>query len=249
MIRKLAKTATALNYPGGWHAIWGARPRSATSWVMANQLKALCGSFHTILDGGANVGQFARAAHMCFPEARLISFEPLPDVADQHDANLADVPNRRMIRMALGDYDGETLFFRNSFDQSSSVLPMLTKHGGMHEGLREVEELHIPIARLDTALAGETLVPSVLLKLDLQGNELAALKGGEATLAACSHVLLETVFEQEYEGEPLFEALWVHLRERGFAFNRPLNFVRNKAGAIIQMDALFARSGTTGAVR
>jgi FkbM family methyltransferase len=201
-----------------------------------------CRQFHTILDAGANVGQFARAAHLCFPEARIISFEPLPDVADKLASNLVDVPTHTIVRSALGSYDGQTRFFRNSFDQSSSVLPMLQKADGLLAGQQQVEEIQIPIARLDTVLADEALAPPVLLKLDLQGNELAALEGAELTLHLCSHVLLETVFEPEYENEPVFEALWKFLRQRGFRFERPLNFVSNRRGAIVQMDALFVRA-------
>ena len=89
----------------------------------------------------------------------------------------------------------------------------------MLDGKREVEVLEVPIARLDTALAGESLVADVLLKLDLQGNELEALRGAEHTLRQCRQIILETVFEAEYADEPLFEEIWdasqgsrIHLR-------------------------------------
>ena len=35
--------------------------------------------YRTILDIGANVGQFALPAWFAFPEAQIFSFEPLPD--------------------------------------------------------------------------------------------------------------------------------------------------------------------------
>lgn len=233
--------AEALKYDGGMAALRGARPRSLTSWLIVNRLKSLGVDFGTIIDAGANVGQFARAAHACFPKARILSFEPLPDVADKLAANLADAPGHTIFRTALGDQDGRVTFFRNSYDQSSSVLPMLNHQGGLMDGKREVEQLDVPIARLDTALAGLALAPPVLLKMDLQGNELAALRGADRTLTAASHVLLETVFEKEYAGEPLFEELWSYLKERGFTFERPLNFSHGTSSRIVQMDALFTR--------
>ena len=55
-------------------------------------------------------------------------------------------------------------------------------------------------------------------------------------------MLLETVFEQEYAGEPVFEELWTYLNQRQFTFERPVNFSFNAAGSIVQMDALFTQT-------
>jgi FkbM family methyltransferase len=243
VLKKLGSIVQAVRHPGGLKALVSARPRSITSWLIVNRLRTLGLNFNTVIDAGANAGQFARAIHLCFPQARIISIEPLADVADQLAENLADVAGHKVIRTALGSYDGETRFFRNSFSQSSSVMPMLRKEGGLLAGTREIEELRLPMARLDSLLAGETLVPDVLLKLDLQGNELEALKGAPLTLARCTHVLLETVFEEEYVGEPMFEELRSYLHDGGFSFERPVNFSANRAGSIVQMDALFRRAG------
>src|SRR4029077_20175772 len=132
----------------------------------------------------------------------------------------------KIYRAALGSADGETTFYRNSYSQSSSVHPMLHKEGGVLAGQSQIA-LQVPLAKLDTLLAAEDLVPKTLLKLDLQGNELAALQGAEKTLSRCSHVLLAAVCEQEYENERLFEEIWSHLRSRGFTFERPMNFLRD----------------------
>lgn len=241
MIGKLSRLREALGYPGGRQALMGARPRSLTSWVICNRLKSLGRSYKTIVDAGANAGQFARAAHLCFPEARILSFEPLPDVAERLATNLSDVPGHKIFRTALGATDGVTKFHRNSYDQSSSVLPMLHNEGGMLADKSEVEVLEVLLARFDTVLAGESLEPDCLLKLDLQGNELAALRGAERCLSAFQNIILETVFEAEYVDEPLFEEIWEHLKGRGFTFERPLNFSHGKSGRIVQMDALFTR--------
>jgi hypothetical protein len=54
-------------------------------------------------------------------------------------------------------------------------------------------------------------------------------------------VLAETVFAAAYRGEPLFGELQAYLGERGFEFKRPLAFLKDDAGRIYQMDALFER--------
>jgi len=242
ILSKAIALTEAFRYPGGFEAILKSRPRSVTSWLIVNRLRAMGATFQTILDGGANVGQFARAAHRCFPEATIFSFEPLADIADQLEANLQDVAGHQVFRTALGSYDGKTEFHRNSYSQSSSVKPMLQKQGGLLEGTQEIETLSVPIGRFDTLLEGQAIQAPALLKLDLQGNELEALKGAEETLTKCSHLLLETVFDQEYVDEPLFEEIWTFLRGQGFHFERPLNFSIGSDGRICQMDALFCQS-------
>jgi len=241
MFSKVMALAEALRYPGGGKVLMKARPRSITSWLIVNRLRELGMNFQTIIDGGANLGQFARAAHLCYPDARIVSFEPLSDIADQMEANLSDVAEHTVVRSALGNYDGETEFHRNSYSQSSSVLPLTHTRGGLTEDTREVENLSVPIGRLDTLLKEHALDSPVLLKLDLQGYELEALKGAPETLQQCSHVLLETAFDREYEGEPLFEEIWLYLREQGFRFERPVNLLKGGTGSIVQMDALFTK--------
>lgn len=229
----------ALSYSGGVRALTSAKPRSITSWLIANRLAALGLKFDVILDAGANVGQFARAMHTCYPQAKIYSFEPLADVANQLEKNLSDVPDFRVFRTALGDTDGTVTFYRNEYSQSSSVLPTIGNEQGLMKGKQSTSAIDVPIARLDTVLADVSLDPPALLKLDLQGHEIAALRGAPQTLGRCSHLLIETVFEQEYVAEPLFEELWTHLCEQGFSFVRPINFSQGSSGRIVQMDGLF----------
>src|SRR5690606_27391001 len=102
--------------------------------------------------------------------------------------------------------------------------------------------LVVPVARLDTVLAAEPVEQPVLLKLDLQGYELEALHGATDTLQHTDYVLLEAAFKPVYEGEPLFGELYDFMRAQGFHFLRPLDFLRDARGVIVQMDALFGRA-------
>src|SRR5688500_838283 len=68
--------------------------------------------------------------------------------------------------------------------------------------------------------------PSALLKLDLQGFELEALRGAPATLGRVRYVLIEIGLRSNYVGEPPFEALYDLLRGAGFRFLRPVDLLR-----------------------
>ena len=95
---------------------------------------------------------------------------------------------------------------------------------------------------LDALLHDEPLTPTVLLKLDLQGYELQALRGAARTLERSDYVLLETAFKPLYEHEPLFEDVYALLQQAGFRFRNPVDFLSDASGEIIQMDALFERA-------
>ncbi len=223
-----------LPQPGAARAFRTWKPFSITSFRVLRALRGLGLRPNMVIDAGANIGQFARAAIETFPAADVLSFEPLPDVAARLRANLADCPRVKTIESAVGSTDGTLRFFRNAYDLASSALPSASETD-------HTEEVEVAVGRLDTLLRAETLRAPVLLKMDLQGYELEALRGASETLARVDHVLLETAFTSNYVGEATFDELYILLREAGFRFRQPVDVLTDKEGEIVQMDALFER--------
>jgi FkbM family methyltransferase len=217
--------------PGALAALRRWRPFSTTAFEMLAALRREAPGLRTIVDGGANVGQFARAALETYPDARLYCFEPLPDVAGTLRHNLSDTPRATVFAAALGPEAGEATFHRTAYSLRSSLLRPTDV---------AAEALRVPVVRLDDALAGLSLDAPLLVKLDLQGYELEALRGAPETLARAQFVLLETAFRADYEGEPLFDEVSAFMRAAGFHLRAPLDVLRAD-GRIVQMDALFAR--------
>jgi FkbM family methyltransferase len=241
MIQKLIRLVDVLREPSGLHALLRWKPFSISSFLMLRTLRRNHIKFRTIIDAGANVGQFARASAELYPEATIYSIEALPDVAKSFRANLSDRPTVHLFETALGSYTGTIRFYPNSYSQSSSALPLQTADQPKHAGQRQLDPIDVPVIRLDDLLAGRTLEGPVLLKLDLQGFELEALKGAPEFLTRCDYVLAETVFDAAYEGEPLFQELQTYLGESGFDFKKPLAFLKDDYDEIYQMDAFFER--------
>jgi FkbM family methyltransferase len=224
-----------LPQPGAVSAFRAWKPFSITSFQMLRALREQGLRPATVIDGGANIGQFARAAAETFPDARVFSFEPLPEVAARLRANLASCPRVTTFESALGSHDGTLRFFRDAYDLASSALP------AAGNGAARTQEVEVAVGRLDTLLASESLRAPVLLKLDLQGYELEALRGAPETLAQTQHVLLEIAFESSYVGEASFDELHAFMRAAGFRFRCPVDVLTDDRGAIVQMDALFER--------
>ena len=240
-INQLKRLAWVFRQPGGLRGLLSWKPFSLTAFRMLRLLKDQHLDFQTIIDGGANIGQFARAATEFFPDARIVSIEALPEVATRLRENLADRPQVRVLTSALGSHSGMLTFYKNDYSPASSALPQSARQEEAFPETRRAETTEVPVERLDVLLEGEALRPPVLLKLDLQGYELEALRGAPETLRQSQHVLLEVSFIQLYEDEPLFDDVHAFMREAGFRFVRPLDVLRDAGGEIVQMDAFYTR--------
>ncbi len=216
-------------------------PYSITSYRMVARVKKVFPELGTIIDGGANIGQFARAVIENYPSARIVSFEPLPDIAEKYRANLRDEKTVEVIAAALGNRRGHITFHRNVHSHSSSALALADRHKNAFPDAVQLEDLEVPIVTLDQALRGQRMKGPVLLKLDLQGYEMEALKGARNTLKHVDAILLETAFDPLYENEVVFSDIDLYLRKKGFYFSRALDFMKDRKGDIVQMDALFLR--------
>ena len=231
--------------PGGTRAMRRWKPFSVTAFGMLRALRALDLEPRTIIDAGANVGQFARAATETFPRARVIAFEPLPGVANTLRANLRDRLQVEVRAQGLGSTDGATTIHRNRYSPASSMLKLRTDAAQSFD-LQEAEVVEVDVVRLDNALAGEDLELPMLLKLDLQGYELEALRGAQETLARTQHVLVELGLRPMYEEEPSFDEVYAALRDAGFRFVGPVALLRDDRGRVSQMDAVFEAARPAG---
>lgn len=240
LLTKLSDLLDLAHGPVRLRKVLLSRPMSIASMRLHVQLLYLCPGLKTIIDAGANVGQFARAGATVFPSARILSIEPVPDVAAQLRNNLSDCPQVTVYETCVGDIDGRIKINRNAYTQASSILNIRSDSG--KGGDLATAQVEVPIGQLDNVLPLDTIQRPCLLKLDLQGYELAALRGAEKLLQQVDFVVVETAFREMYEGEPVFRDIEQHLNERGFRFLRPLAFLQLKSAEIIQMDALFVRA-------
>lgn len=192
-----------------------------------------------IHDIGANVGTWTCLAKSLYPDAAVEAFEPVPE----HEAGFrrwtAMWTDVRLHPVALGPRDGSVALEVTDFADASSVLP-LTKEGRKTFNIAPAGRREVPMATLDGLVAGGTVRAPDLIKLDIQGYELEALRGADRSLQAARAVISEVSFRSFYKGQSLFPEVLAHLAERGFclhAFGSSLQ----PGKPLIQVDALFLK--------
>lgn len=140
----------------------------------------------SIVDIGGNIGLGSYYMKTLFPQAQITGFEPSPAEFHMLSANYADWPGCRAFQQAIGDEDGATLRF--------AVHPERT--GGQHllgeSDSGDWQEISVNTRRLD-CLIQEGFVPLPdLVKMDIEGAEVAALEGMGDFLPQIRALVMET---------------------------------------------------------
>ncbi|MDD5036826.1 MAG: FkbM family methyltransferase [Methylococcaceae bacterium] len=197
----------------------------------------------SVVDIGANRGQFALAARRWAPAARVISFEPLPEPAAKFRAVFADDPRVTLHQVAISPERGETTIHVSARDDSSSLLPITAMQNNLFPGTAEAGTATITVGPLANYVPAEAIESPALLKLDVQGFELQALQGCEDLLYRFTHVYVECSFVELYAGQAFADEVISWLRERGFVLQGVYNLAYDRSGKAIQADFLFGRRG------
>jgi FkbM family methyltransferase len=194
----------------------------------------------TVLDVGANAGQYSYELRKAGYRGRIISFEP---AYQRLLANTKKDSDWQSFNFALGDTNGKTSINISGHSPSSSLLPMTSIHNDAAPGSEYKSEEEIEIRTLDAIfdnlrISGE----NVFLKVDTQGYEKKVLDGAVNSLSGISGIQLELSAVELYEGEENYYSLCRFLEERNFHLVRVIpGFSNKKTGEMLQFDAIFFR--------
>lgn len=197
----------------------------------------------TIVDIGANRGQFALVARRRWPAARLISFEPLSGPAALFRRVFDRENDVALHEAAVGPDDGSATMHVSRRDDSSSLLAITSLQDAIFPGTDEVGTVHVRVAPLAVFLNEAEIRQPALLKIDVQGFELEVLRSCEPLLDAFDRVYCECSFVELYEGQGLAAEAIAWLAVRGFDLTGVFNATYDQVGRAVQADFLFARIG------
>ena len=146
----------------------------------------------TVLDVGVLTGTSELMAH--FPQALHMLFEPVVEFNPHIERYYSRIPHE-IANVAVSDSTGETLL------ETYHMLDVLPEYGFSHSSVTsEPTEGRVtrtvPKTTLDDFLKGRELPEPYLLKIDIDGHELAAIAGAAETLKKCAVVMVELTVDE-----------------------------------------------------
>jgi FkbM family methyltransferase len=195
----------------------------------------------TVIDVGANIGQFSLMTRAIHPGAIIHAFEPLRGMADVYEKLFAGDPRAVLHRCAAGASASTSELNVSKQPDSSSLLPISDRQAALFPGTEKAGEESVRIERIDDVLDVAALPEPILVKLDVQGFELEALKGMPRVLERARWVYVEVSFISLYTGQPLANEISHWLNQHGFELTGIYNTTYAQSGVNVQADLLFTR--------
>lgn len=215
---------------------------SFASYTIVSRLKKFGVEPRSIVDIGANAGQFSVASLMIFKAKTIFVFEPNNSEIPLLNKNLKNFSNVQIENLAITDFDGFALFNVNSDSQVSSLLELGKDREKLFPTSVISKKVKIKTTKLDSFFKNKHLSKPILLKIDVQGAEDKVIRGGKKFLKDVQWIVIEVSFSELYKGEFTFNEINNLLQLNKFKFVKPLNLhYAPDFSEIIEMDLLFVR--------
>jgi FkbM family methyltransferase len=170
-----------MNYGGG-----GLIETSGEAWVLANVVSAACKGTTSpvVFDVGANVGDYALLTKQFLPAAQVYAFEPARNTYDQLTSHLrgkADVKtynigfsdSERTVQLFSYEIEGNEVSLLSSIDQRQATQVVEVAASATEE---------ILVKTIDGFCVENGIKRIDFLKIDVEGHELAVLRGARDML-------------------------------------------------------------------
>ncbi len=172
-----------------------------------------------VLHVGANVGEEA-PVYLELGIKKQIWIEADPVIFQRLKLRLEDNPEAYPLNYCISDGEEVNFHVANNGGQSSSILELGT-HLVAHPEVNYIRDVPMRTATLQNCLYafqynGRQLKDYNFLNLDLQGNELRALKGLGKWIENISWIYTEVNKAELYKGCPMVEDLDYYLAPLGF---------------------------------
>ena len=192
-----------------------------------------------IIDVGANRGDWTVMALSVFPDARVMMIEPQREMRAFLSQLCAMNPKVQWVEAGAGRERGELA--QTIWDDlaASSFVPQASE-----EAIRAGRQRLTPVVTINELLRERPDFMPDLVKLDVQGYELEALKGASDLFGRTEVMILETSLYRFMPGMPMTADCIQFMAERGYDLYEVLGGLRRPLdGALGQVDLAFAKTG------
>lgn len=191
----------------------------------------------TVFDVGANDGQTSLKYRDLFAGAMIYSFEPFAEALDRLRQVFSDDPLIKPVEFAVSNEQGRRQLLCNKSSYTNSLLPPLEKT----DLYQSVGAIEVPVTTIDRFCSQQSIDEIQILKMDIQGGELAALEGAAQMLERQDICLIytELLFAPLYEGQGRFFKICDFLSGYGYELFDMYNFAYQENGRLAWGDAIF----------
>jgi FkbM family methyltransferase len=158
----------------------------------------------TIIDCGANIGLATIYFKKKFPHAKIIAFEPDPEIFKILTKNIESAhcgESTKLIQACLSDTTGETTFYSDGADGGTSIA-----------STTNTKQVTVPTIRLRDYLDQ----PIDFLKIDIEGSEYTVLNDSIDVLHLVKNIFVE--YHSFSNQEQNFDVILKILRDAGFRY-------------------------------
>jgi len=198
---------------------------------------------HLVVDVGAFTGHYALHAAQSYPNATIVAFEPTPTSAKKFRENMADLESRVTLHeCALSEKDSRSQLHVTTTSAANSLHSQSREHAEQNPHVRQVGRTDVSVRTLDGMLSTNDTVD--ILKIDVEGEELAVLHGGVGALARTRFVIIEISLARDNDpSEQAVFKIFSLLQQAGFGLyglidTYPLSPPQPNLG-MAQFDAIF----------
>jgi FkbM family methyltransferase len=181
-------------------------------------------SIRIVYDIGAGNCEETLALRVHFPNAQIYAFECNPACIANCAANIVNVDRVHLINACIYDRDGFIKFhpinkirtITTHADGNPRASSVYIANGTYELETYAQDEISILCSRLETLMETYTIPMPQVLWMDLQGSELAALRGLGVYLNGVKFIHTEATLKEIYTGQDMFPEINKFLEESGF---------------------------------
>lgn len=172
----------------------------------------------TIFDLGANTGITIKKYLNYFPNAKIHAFEPTIEIEDELKNNFSNNKNIILNFKAVSDKNASVIFYKNKINDTNSIFPSVKIGASSDNACINEYSYHVETITLDEYCLNNNINEIDILKMDIQGAELLALKGAEKLLKnkKIKLIFTELYFKEQYKNQALFHDIYSFLITFGY---------------------------------